>query len=56
MKYYVCINCNGFEVSGCEAAWAAFHSAAAFGDLVDVLVTLVDGETGEVIADNMDDE
>lgn len=56
MKYYVYINGNDFEVNGCEAAWAAFRSAMAFGDMVGATVTLVDGETGEVIADNMDEE
>jgi hypothetical protein len=56
MTYLIYINGKDFEVCGCEAAYEAFHKACAFGDIIGAFVALVDGETGEILADNEDDE
>ena len=55
-EYFVYIGTAEFAVSGCEAAYEAFRRACDFAELLGVLVTLVDGETGEVLADNQGDE
>lgn len=51
--YYVVINGNYFDVSGSEAAYAAYKTAAAFADMLGLYCALVVAETGEVIEDNM---
>jgi len=56
MTYFIYINGKAFEVCGCEAAYEAFRKACDFGGMIGALVTLVDGETGEVLADNEEDE
>lgn len=56
MTYFIYINNKDFEICGCEAAYEAFCRACEFGDIIGALVTLVDGETGEVLADNEEDE
>ena len=56
MTYFICINGKDFEVCGYEVAYEAFHKACDFGDMVGAAVALVDGETGEVLADNEEDE
>lgn len=56
MTYFIYINGKDFEVCGCEAAYEAFRKACNFGGMVGALVALVDGETGEVLADNEGDE
>ena len=54
--YYVYIGGTAFAVSGCEAAYVAFEKACDFAEILGITVDLVDGETGEVLADNRDDE
>lgn len=56
MTYFIYINGKDFEVCGCEAAYEAFRKACDFGGMVGALVALVDGETGEVLADNEEDD
>lgn len=56
MTYFIYINNKDFEICGCEAAYEAFRKACEFGDMIGALVTLVDGETGKVLADNEEDE
>lgn len=55
-EYYISIAGTNFLVSGCEAAYAAFEKACDFAEILGITVDLVDGETGEVLADNRDDE
>ena len=55
-EYYVYIGGTAFSVSGCEVAYAAFEKACDFAEILGLTVDLVDGETGEVLADNRDDE
>ena len=55
-EYYVQIGSAEFAVSGCEAAYEAFRRACDFAELLGVLVTPADGETGEILADNQGDE
>ena len=55
-EYYVYIGGTAFSVSGCEAAYAAFEKACDFAEILGITADLVDGETGEVLADNRDDE
>lgn len=55
-EYFVSVGSAQFAVSGCEAAYEAFRKACDFADLLGVLVTLADGETGEILADNQGDE
>lgn len=55
-EYYIYIGGANFLVSGCEAAYAAFEKACDFAEILGLTVDLVDGETGEVLADNRDDE
>lgn len=55
--YIISINGSDHNVSGCEAAWEAYQRACEFGqaiglDLDEGAVALVDGETGEVLADS----
>jgi hypothetical protein len=54
--YYVNIGGFDFEVYGCEAAYEAFRRACDFAEILGHMVCLVDGETGEVLADNQGDE
>lgn len=54
--YYIYFNGDLLgEVSGCEAAWDAFSVACELADTLNARVDLVDGQTGEVIADNGDE-
>lgn len=55
-EYYVYIGGTAFAVSGCEAAYAAFEKACDFAEILGLTVDLVDGETGEILTDNRDDE
>ena len=43
-------------ISGCEAAYAAFHKACELADLTGAFVSLWDSDTGEIVADNGEDE
>ena len=58
MKYYIYVNGKEIsEVSGTEAAYAAWRLACNLADCLSVTADLVDGETGEVIESNdWDDE
>lgn len=56
MTYLIYFGNESYTVSGDEAAWAAYNSARVFAYMVDGgPVVLVNGETGEVIADSSDD-
>jgi hypothetical protein len=44
-----------FPLSGCDAAYAAFRTACELCELTGGRVSLVDAETGEVLADNSED-
>lgn len=44
------------KVAGCEAAYNAFRKALEFCEVAGTGCCLVDGETGEVIADNLEEE
>ena len=51
MNYYIYITNNLIaEVSGVEAAWAAYQKTCELADMLGKTASLVDGETGEVIA------
>lgn len=53
-SYFVYVGGQGIEVHGTEAAYARFKSACELvEDNPDIVVCLVDGSTGEVIADNL---
>lgn len=53
--YFVYIGEQGIEVHGTEAAYARFESACALvEDNPDIAVCLVDGSTGEILADNLE--
>lgn len=56
--YYVSFGAYGSIICGCEAAYAAFRKACDLSDLMsdgEIIVTLCDADTGEVIADNIED-
>ena len=55
-EYFVYVGTTEFAVSGCEAAYEAFRKACDFAEILGLMVCLVDGETGEVLADNQGDE
>ena len=55
-EYFVYVGSAEFAVSGCEAAYEAFRRACDFAEILGQMVCLVDGETGEILADNQDDE
>lgn len=55
-EYIIYIGAVEFAVSGCEAAYEAFREACDFAEIIGQMVCLVDGETGEVLADNQGDE
>lgn len=44
------------KVTGCEAVYNAFYTACEFCEITGTGCCLVDGETGEVIADNLEEE
>lgn len=44
------------EVKGSEAAFKAFRKALELCEITGTACCLVDGETGEVIADNREEE
>lgn len=55
--YIISIDGESYEVSGCEAAWNAYQRGCEFGQAIGLdldagAVALVDGETGEVLADS----
>lgn len=54
--YFIYIDSVRFTVSGCEAAFWAFRKACDFAEILGLTVYLVDGETGEVLDYNQDDE
>ena len=59
MKYFIYIeNRMIAEVEGDECAWEAYRKTCELADLLGETVSLVDGETGEVIqySDERDDE
>lgn len=56
MNYIIYIADRTFEVNGTEAAWEAFTRALDFGEFLGHEVLLVDAQTGEVVADNLDED
>ena len=50
VDYSVCG--ENYPICGVEAAWEAYKAACDFGSMVGRRVCLIDGETGEVIADS----
>ena len=55
-NYFIYIGGKEFKISGITVAWEAYQRAASFADLTGDTVALVDGETGEVLMDNWDEE
>jgi len=58
-NYIVSFGCYISVISGCEAAYAAFREACNLSDAMsdgEIVVTLADARTGEVIADNVDED
>ena len=51
--FYIYINDQRFEVSGCEAAYAAYQAGVTFAERLGATCALVDGETGEVLEDTI---
>lgn len=45
-----------FHVGGCDAAYLAFHKAREMCELTGGSVVLIDSETGEVVADNWEED
>ena len=43
-------------IDGCEAAYNAFHKMCDFAEITGLTVCLYDSETGEVVADNEEEE
>lgn len=57
MKFYVYLDNKVItEVEGVEAAYEVYRHAEAIADMVGKYASLVDGETGEVLADNWDED
>lgn len=54
--YYVTLGTASTIVAGCEAAYDLFRKACEVGSYFGKLVCLCDCDTGEVIADNMEEE
>lgn len=55
-NYFLTFGVYSTIISGCEAAYDAFHKACDLAEAMgDILVCLADAETGEVVADNCDD-
>lgn len=52
MTYFISINSDKYEALTERAAYATFREACHFSHIVGALVTLIDGETGELLADN----
>lgn len=55
-NYFIYIGGKEFKISGITVAWEAYERAARFAELTGDTVSLVDGETGEVLMDNWDEE
>ena len=55
-KYFVTVCGVDYEFKGYEAAYKAYHMACDLGEQLGQMVTLWDGETGEVLADNSGEE
>lgn len=45
-----------FHVGGCDAAYLAFRKAREMCELTGGSVVLIDTETGEVVADNWEED
>ena len=45
-----------FALAGCDAAYEAFRMACELCELTGGRVSLCDAETGEILADNSEDE
>lgn len=57
MKYYIYVNGKEIsEVYGTEAAYEAWRLACKLADFLCVTADLVDGETGEILKPNDEDE
>lgn len=57
MKFYVYLSNKVIaEVEGVEAGYEAYRHAEAIADMVGECASLVDGETGEILADNWDED
>ena len=51
MKYYIYIeNRMVAEVEGSEFAWEAYRKTCELADLLGEIASLVDGETGDLLA------
>lgn len=56
-NYFLIFGAHSATISGCEAAYDAFRKACDLAEVMgDILVCLCDAETGEVVADNNDED
>lgn len=57
-NYFITFGHHSVNVNGCEAAYALFLQACDLAEIfgINIIVALRDGETGEIIADNLDED
>lgn len=56
MKFYVYYNNDSIEIDGYIRAWRIFNELYAVAEVIGGMVLLVDGETGEIIQDNLKED
>jgi len=56
MEYYITFGAYSKAVSGSEAAYDLFRKACDLAECFGETVALCDAETGEVIADNLEED
>lgn len=55
-EYIIGIGYETFLVEGTTVAWNAYEKAINFAELIGEEVTLIDSETGELLASSWDEE